>query len=127
DGGAARPRLEAPRKPARSGRGKPRLFGLVRPIVNELVARADTPREEEESRHFIPIDAPVALAYDDPTAVLEAGQLFGAMTGLNSYPRAATARAEGNAAVLEIRRPGLDALLRSPRSRAVPAQVSREK
>jgi CRP-like cAMP-binding protein/Fe-S-cluster-containing hydrogenase component 2 len=125
--GAVRLTLEAPRKHVRSRAGKPQLFGLVRPVVTELASRADAPREEEEARRFIPIDAPVTLAYEDPTAVLEAGQLFGAMTGLNSYPRAATARAEGDVALLEIGRPVLDALLRSPRSRAVLDKVYREK
>ena len=98
--------------------GRHGLFGLVQRFSTGLVSRNEDPREEEvDSREFIPIDAPVSLAYGNPIATLEAGDIFGEMTCMSNYPRSATVRAMGEVVVLEMLRNVLYILQRSNKSR----------
>jgi CRP-like cAMP-binding protein/Fe-S-cluster-containing dehydrogenase component len=95
------------------GRG---LFGLVR--RSRLVARGEDTREDENTEtRYIHVDAPVPLKYDNPVAVMEAGDLFGEMTCMNFYPRSATVRADEDCTVLEMLRNVLYILQRNKRSR----------
>ena len=60
----------------------------------------------------------MALRYDQPVATLEAGDIFGEMTCMNSYPRSATVQAEEDCTVLEMLRNVLYILQRNKRSGA---------
>jgi CRP-like cAMP-binding protein len=85
-------------------------FSRIRSV---LVDRREHTRAEETARRFIPIDAPVDLPYDRPTAQLGAGDLFGEMTCLNFYPRSATVRAATDCTVIEMLRNVLEMLQRN--------------
>ena len=61
-------------------------------------------RDEETSQHWIRIDAPMDLSYDNPVAMLGPGDLFGEMTCMSLYPRSATVRAETACTALEMLR-----------------------
>jgi CRP-like cAMP-binding protein/Fe-S-cluster-containing hydrogenase component 2 len=114
-------------KGARINRG---LFGLVRSFTVGLVGRDDDDREEENHRRsYIPTDAGggMALNYDDPTATLHAGDIFGEMTCMNSYPRSATVRAAEDCTVLELLRSVLYIMQRSRTYRAVLERNYRER
>ncbi len=67
----------------------------------------------EVRKGTIPIDGPVDLAYDNPIAELQPGELFGEMTCMNYYPRSATVRAKTNFTVYEMLRNVLDILRRN--------------
>ncbi len=71
-------------------------------------------RPEDRTRDYIPVDAPVALPFDRPQAVLEAGDIFGEMTCMSHYPRSATVRAREDCTTLEILRNVLYIMQRNP-------------
>jgi CRP-like cAMP-binding protein/Fe-S-cluster-containing hydrogenase component 2 len=95
------------------------LFGLVRRITTGLLSRSDDDRSEESTTGYIHIDAPVSLKYGNPVSQLQAGDLFGEMTCMNSYPRSATVRAAEDCTLLEIERNVLYILQRSKKSRSL--------
>ncbi len=92
--------------------------GFFRKLKSRLVGRAQDRRDETENQRYIPIDAPVDLAYDHPSAELGAGELFGEMTCMNFYPRSASVRAATDCVVLEMLRNIVDILLKNPKFRA---------
>jgi CRP-like cAMP-binding protein/Fe-S-cluster-containing hydrogenase component 2 len=115
--------LESPLKHVKTRKGKgDRVgwgpFGLVQRFVSGLARRDEDHREDEGRDRYIHIDAPVALRYDNPVARLGAGDIFGEMTCMNSYPRSATVQAEEDCTVLEMLRNVLYILQRSKKSRA---------
>jgi CRP-like cAMP-binding protein/Fe-S-cluster-containing hydrogenase component 2 len=87
-------------------------------IQSLLSDRRTHTREEESSRRYIPIDAPVDLPYDKPIAQLHAGDLFGEMTCMSFHPRSATVRACTDVVVLEMLRNVLDILQKNKTFRA---------
>jgi len=87
-------------------------------IRSTLATRATHTREEESSRRYIPIDAPVDLPYEKPLAELYAGDLFGEMTCMSFHPRSATVRAKTDVVVLEMLRNVLDILQKNKTFRA---------
>jgi CRP-like cAMP-binding protein/Fe-S-cluster-containing hydrogenase component 2 len=80
------------------------IFGLIRRFATGLVSANQDQREEEQRRHWIPIDAPIDLAYDNPVGQLGPGDLFGEMTCMSFYPRSATVRAAEDCELLEMLR-----------------------
>ncbi len=84
--------------------------GWLSKLTSRLAGRAEDRREEEALQKFIPIDAPVDLAYENPVAELGPGDLFGEMTCLSFYPRSATVRALTDCRMLEMLRNVLDIL-----------------
>jgi CRP-like cAMP-binding protein/Fe-S-cluster-containing hydrogenase component 2 len=85
--------------------------GLLSKLKSKLVGRHEHQRDEEEThKKWIPVDAPVDLAYDNPVAQLGSGDLFGEMTCMSFYPRSATVRAATDVVVLEMLRNVLDVL-----------------
>jgi CRP-like cAMP-binding protein/Fe-S-cluster-containing hydrogenase component 2 len=84
-----------------------------------LETRAKDNRDEESTTRYIPIDAPVTLDYDNPIASLEAGDIFGEMTCMSSYPRSATVRAASECTLLELNRNVLYILQRNKKSKAM--------
>lgn len=106
-------------------------FGLIRRFTSALVSRSDDKRDEESTAQYIPIDAPVALKFDNPNqkplASLNKGEIFGEMTCMNNYPRSATVRAAEDCTVLEFLRNVLYILQRSKKSRAMLEQKYRER
>jgi len=115
--------LHAPLKHVKSRKGrKDRVgwgpFGLIQRFASSLVQRGEDKREEESKTRYIHIDAPVSLAYDNPIDTMGAGDIFGEMTCMNSYPRSATVQAEEDCTVLEMLRNVLYILQRNKRSRA---------
>ena len=92
--------------------------GFFKRLQSKLVTRTQHKREEEADRRWIPIDAPVDLAYDKPIAELGPGDLFGEMTCMNFYPRSATVRAKSDVVVLEMLRNVLDVLQKNKTFRA---------
>ncbi len=116
--------LEAPLQHVKSLKGRGARtgwgpFGLVQKFVSTLVSRDQDDREEESHDRYIPIDAPVALRYDNPIATLEAGDIFGEMSCMNQYPRSATVRAAEETVVLEMLRNVLYILQRNQKSRSM--------
>jgi CRP-like cAMP-binding protein/Fe-S-cluster-containing dehydrogenase component len=97
---------------------KTKSEGLLRKLKAAISSSANNPRVEAPDRPFIPIDAPVDLPYSNPTAELEAGDLFGEMTCMNQYPRSATVRAKTDCVMLEMLRNVLDVLQRNKTFRA---------
>ncbi|MGH7392139.1 MAG: cyclic nucleotide-binding domain-containing protein, partial [Candidatus Rokuibacteriota bacterium] len=93
--------------------------GLTRFLrsFTSLASSAEDPREGAETR-FIPIDAPVDLAYGNPVAELGPGELFGEMTCMSFYPRSATVRALEDTEVLEMLRNVLHMLQKNKQFRA---------
>lgn len=87
--------------------------GFFSRLKSRLTRGRDHRREEESSRQWIPIDAPVNLDYDNPVAQLGPDDLFGEMTCLNFYPRSATVRAATQLVVLEMLRNILELLRRN--------------
>jgi CRP-like cAMP-binding protein/Fe-S-cluster-containing dehydrogenase component len=92
------------------------IMNFFRRFTN-LVGSHEDPRDEAP-RRFIPIDASVDLAYDNPLVQLGAGELFGEMTCTSFYPRSATVRAVEETEVLEMLRNVLYILQRSKLFRA---------
>ena len=95
------------------------LFGLMHRLTTVFETRKQDHREGESTTQYIHIDAPVALRYDNPVDTLEAGDIFGEMTCMNSYPRSATVNAAEDVTVLEMDRNVLYILQRSKKSKAM--------
>jgi CRP-like cAMP-binding protein/Fe-S-cluster-containing hydrogenase component 2 len=115
--------IEAPIKHVKGRKGKGERvnwgpLGLIRRFRSGLAPRSEDKRDEESLSRFIHIDASVALDYDNPVATLTAGELFGEMTCMSSYPRSATVQAAEDCTVLEMLRNVLYILQRSKSSRA---------
>jgi CRP-like cAMP-binding protein/Fe-S-cluster-containing hydrogenase component 2 len=87
-------------------------------LSSKLTQRQNDAREEETSQHWIHIDAPMDLNYDNPVAMLGPGDLFGEMTCMSLYPRSATVRAETVCTALEMLRNVLDIMQRNKTFRA---------
>jgi CRP-like cAMP-binding protein/Fe-S-cluster-containing hydrogenase component 2 len=87
-------------------------------LSSKLTQRQNDAREEETSQHWIHIDAPMDLNYDNPVAMLGPGDLFGEMTCMSLYPRSATVRAETDCVALEMLRNVLDIMQRNKTFRA---------
>jgi len=102
--------------------------GLTRFLkaLTNLASSRDDPRDQPP-RRFIPIDAPVDLAYDNPVAALEEGDLFGEMTCMSFYPRSATVRAAEDCTVLEMLSPILAILQKNKRFKAQMAKTYRQR
>ncbi len=92
--------------------------GFFKSLTSKLARRSEDQREEEVSQRFIPIDASVDLAYDNPVATLSPGDLFGEMTCMNFYSRSATVRAETDCTMYEMLRNILDILQKNKAFRA---------
>jgi len=93
--------------------------GFFSRLKSKLMSRREDEREEENlTRDFISIDAPVDLSYDKPVAELSAGDLFGEMSCMSFYPRSATVRAVTDVVVLEMLRNVLDVLQKNKTFRA---------
>lgn len=101
--------------------------GFVSKLKSRLVGRQEDKREEETDKRWIPIDAPVDLAYDSPLAEMGAGDLFGEMTCLSSYPRSATVRAVTDCIILEMLSNILNLLKRNPPFKAQLEQTYRSR
>lgn len=97
-------------------KGKVRNF--LGKLSSRLTQRQNDKREEETSQHWIHIDAPMDLSYDNPVAMLGPGDLFGEMTCMSLYPRSATVRAETDCTALEMLRNVLDIMQRNKTFRA---------
>lgn len=94
---------------------KPR-FGfrhLISRMKSLLVNKKKDPRFQDTVQ-YIPIDAPIDLAYNNPMAVLNPTDLFGEMTCLSRYPRSATVVAENNCEMLEMLQNILQVCQRNP-------------
>jgi len=78
--------------------------GGIRNVLHRLTSLVGAGKASagEAPPAFIPIDAPVDLAYDTRVAHLGPGELFGEMTCLSRYPRSATVRAVADTEVLEM-------------------------
>jgi CRP-like cAMP-binding protein/Fe-S-cluster-containing dehydrogenase component len=100
-------------KTAKGGR-----YGLLGMVKSILAGRAEDHRDEESTNRYIPIDAPVSLKYDNPIDTMGEGDIFGEMTCMNNYPRAATVQADEDCTVLEMLRNVLYILQRNKHSRA---------
>jgi len=87
-------------------------------LSSGLTQRRDDTRDEEKNQHWIHIDAPMDLNYDNPVAILKPGDLFGEMTCMSLYPRSATVRAETDCTMLEMLRNVLDIMQRNKNFRA---------
>ncbi|MGH9814458.1 MAG: cyclic nucleotide-binding domain-containing protein [Candidatus Acidiferrales bacterium] len=101
--------------------------GFLSKLKSRLTRRSEHARDEESSRRWIPIDAPVNLDYDNPVAQLVPADLFGEMTCLSFYPRSATVRAATNLVVLEMLRNILELLRRNPTFRKQQEQAYRQR
>jgi len=110
-----------------AGRGGGGFFGLARRLTTVFETRKQDRREGESTAQYIQIDAPVALRYDDPVDTIEAGEIFGEMTCMNSYPRSASVVAAEDVTVLEMDRNVLYILRRSKASRAILDDVYRRR
>jgi CRP-like cAMP-binding protein/Fe-S-cluster-containing hydrogenase component 2 len=124
--------VAAPIKHVKSKKGKGDKttwgpFGLIRKFTSALAGRDEDRRDEEGTAQSFPVDAPVALDTARPYATLVAGDLFGEMTCMSHYPRAATVRAAEDVTVLELLRNVLYILQRSKKSRAVLEAKYRER
>jgi CRP-like cAMP-binding protein/formate hydrogenlyase subunit 6/NADH:ubiquinone oxidoreductase subunit I len=95
-----------------------RLKKFLGKLSSGLTQRQQDKRDEESDQRWIPIDAPVDLAYDNPVAELGPGDLFGEMTCMSLYPRSATVRAATDCTTLEMLRNVLDIMQRSKNFRA---------
>jgi CRP-like cAMP-binding protein/Fe-S-cluster-containing hydrogenase component 2/ferredoxin len=87
-------------------------------LSSRLTQRQNDEREDETRQNWIHIDAPVDLNYENPVAILKAGDLFGEMTCMSLYPRSATVRAETDCTMLEMLRNVLDIMQRNKNFRA---------
>ncbi len=94
-------------------RSKFGIRGLISKMASFLARPEEDPRSEDRIR-FIPIDAPVDLSYENPTATLKEGDLFGEMTCLSRYPRSATVVAEEDCEILEMLQNILQICQRNP-------------
>jgi CRP-like cAMP-binding protein/flavoprotein/ferredoxin len=96
-------------------------------LSSRLTQRQNDQREEETAQHWIHIDAPMDLNYDNPVAMLGPGDLFGEMTCMSLYPRSATIRAETDCTALEMLRNVLDIMQRNKTFRAKLDQSYRQR
>lgn len=96
-------------------------------LSSRLTQRQNDQRDEETSQHWIHIDAPMDLNYDNPVAMLGSGDLFGEMTCMSLYPRSATIRAETDCTALEMLRNVLDIMQRNKTFRAKLDQSYRQR
>jgi CRP-like cAMP-binding protein/Fe-S-cluster-containing hydrogenase component 2 len=96
-------------------------------LSSRLTQRQNDQREEETAQHWIHIDAPMDLNYDNPVAMLGPGDLFGEMTCMSLYPRSATIRAEIDCTALEMLRNVLDIMQRNKTFRAKLDQSYRQR
>jgi CRP-like cAMP-binding protein len=99
--------ISAPIAHAKSNKGRESTrswLGFIRRFATGLVPAGQDKREDEEFRRWIPIDAPIDLAYDHPAGQLGSGDLFGEMTCMSFYPRSATVRAAEDCELLELLR-----------------------
>jgi CRP-like cAMP-binding protein/Fe-S-cluster-containing dehydrogenase component len=87
--------------------------GLFKRLTSSLVGRESDKREGETRDKTIPIDASVDLAYGNPVAELNPGDLVGEMTCMNFYPRSATVRAETDVVAFEMLRNVLDIMMKN--------------
>src|SRR5271155_3342905 len=87
--------------------------GLFKRLTSSLVGRENDKRDEETRDKTIPIDASVDLAYGNPVAELNPGDLVGEMTCMNFYPRSATVRAEPDVVAFEMLRNVLDIMMKN--------------
>lgn len=101
--------------------------GFLSKLKSRLVGRQQDRREGEADRGWIPIDAPVDLAYDHPVADLGPGELFGEMTCMSFYPRSATVRAASDCTMLEMLRNILDLLQKNKVFRAQQEEIYRRR
>jgi CRP-like cAMP-binding protein len=92
--------------------------GFLSRLTSSLTGRETDVREEETKQTYIPIDASVDLAYNNPVAELGPGDLFGEMTCMSFYPRSATVRALTDCTMYEMLRNVLDILLKNKSFRA---------
>ena len=92
--------------------------GFLSRLTSSLTGRDTDVREEETTQAYIPIDASVDLAYNNPVAELGPGDLFGEMTCMSFYPRSATVRALTDCTMYEMLRNVLDILLKNKSFRA---------
>lgn len=86
---------------------------LINRMTSLFVDRKEDPRPQD-TISYIPIDAPVDLAYQNPVATLKSGDLFGEMTCLSFYPRSATVTAAENCEMLEMLQNILQICQRNP-------------
>ncbi len=104
------------------------IFGLFGRFATGLARRDKDTREEEGDAQFIYADAPVSLEYGDPVAVLTPEDvIFGEMTCMSHYPRAATVTAIEDGTVVEILRNVLYMLQRNSKSKALLDAVYRNR
>ncbi|MGA8407159.1 MAG: cyclic nucleotide-binding domain-containing protein [Candidatus Acidiferrales bacterium] len=96
-------------------------------LSSRLTQRQNDQREEETAQHWIHIDAPMDLNYDNPVAMLGPGDLFGEMTCMSLYPRSATVRAETDCTAFEMLRNVLDIMQRNKTFRAKLDQSYRQR
>jgi CRP-like cAMP-binding protein/Fe-S-cluster-containing hydrogenase component 2/ferredoxin len=96
-------------------------------LSSRLTQRQNDQRDEETAQHWIHIDAPMDLNYDNPVAMLGPGDLFGEMTCMSLYPRSATIRAETDCTALEMLRNVLDIMQRNKTFRAKLDQSYRQR
>ncbi|MGA7188621.1 MAG: cyclic nucleotide-binding domain-containing protein [Candidatus Acidiferrales bacterium] len=96
-------------------------------LSSRLTQRQNDQREEETAQHWIHIDAPMDLNYDNPVAMLGPGDLFGEMTCMSLYHRSATIRAETDCTALEMLRNVLDIMQRNKTFRAKLDQSYRQR
>jgi len=92
--------------------------GLFKRLTSSLVGRDSDKREGETRDKTIPIDASVDLAYGNPVAELNPGDLVGEMTCMNFYPRSATVRATTDVVAFEMLRNVLDIMMKNKSFRA---------
>ena len=85
------------------------FWGAIGRFTTKLTAR-----QSDNTREYIPVDAPIALPHDRPQATMGAGDIFGEMTCMSSYPRSATVTAAADCTVLEMLRNVLYIMQRSP-------------
>jgi CRP-like cAMP-binding protein/Fe-S-cluster-containing dehydrogenase component len=107
--------ISAPIKHVRQESASSGWFSKIRSM---LADREEHTRSEENSKRWIPIDAPVDLPYDNPIARLGPGDLFGEMTCMSFHPRSATVRAATDCTALEMLRNVLDILQKNKTFRA---------
>jgi len=92
--------------------------GFLGRLKSRLLGTSEERLAGEVRRETIPIDAATDLSYDDPIATLGPGDLFGEMTCISLYPRAATVRALTDCVMLEMLRNALDMVRRNKTLRA---------
>lgn len=92
--------------------------GLFNRVKSFLLPREQDAREEERDLRYIPIDAPVDLAWAKPLARVGAGEIIGEAACLNFQPRSATVRAAEDTVVLEMLRNAFDILRRNRQFKA---------